>query len=626
MHTLLSYRALPTRRSRLALVLSGLVFFGSSCSENLPNGPNTFAANLQIVVPRDTIVVGDSSFAQARATDEAGHTIQSLSFTWTSADNNVLGFAAGSTPDALAGRTATFIGRRGGRSAVTLTLPDARFVAPAQSRTQTVVVGGVRVLSTHDSTLTAVNDTGFAIGTGLVHANGALVARVSQGLRWTHLGSHTTLVGQGDTIRYIARSNGADTLIASHDFCLAGAKCADSVIVRVSQQLSLSLSTHEVLAWSFNDTLGPVVKIADRRGNGTIGTSARLIPVTAADSAHVKVTPPLGTSDLATGVVAAPRLVSIANGTARVAVQAFAPDGSLIGTDTITEKIRQVARRLNVEPLRSLMTARDSIPINPVARDARGAAIADATIALTPAGVALHGGFAGPNATNTAVQGTITPTLTGVALPDSNPLAPQVSVITNPGVITIQKFDSVTAGATSRVFSVTVLDSNAVAAVGTWIRLSPTDGVAPDSVQVDATGVATVTWIPPNVADRYTLIGFRSPTASAGRIVIQRSVAVIASVPAASKSTLAVSATTIAVSGTATVTVVVKDQFGNVVDTATPAAFVLTPTNGTLGAVTCTLGTCTSTFTPTAAGAASISAKIAGTEILFSPIALTITP
>jgi hypothetical protein len=184
----------------------------------------------------------------------------------------------------------------------------------------------------------------------------------------------------------------------------------------------------------------------------------------------------------------------------------------------------------------------------------------------------------------------------------------------------------VTAGATSRAFSVTVLDSNAVAAVGTWIRLSPTDGVAPDSVQVDANGVATVTWIPPNIADRYTLTGFRSPAASAARIVIQRSVAVIASVAAASKSTLAVNATTIAVSGTATVTVVVKDQFGNVVDTATPAAFVLTPTNGTLGAVTCTLGSCTATFTPTAAGAASISAKIGGTEILFSPIALTITP
>jgi hypothetical protein len=328
-----------------------------------------------------------------------------------------------------------------------------------------------------------VNDTGFAIGTGLVHANGALVARVSQGLRWTHLGSHTTLVGQGDTIRYIARSNGADTLIASHDFCLAGAKCADSVIVRVSQQLSLSLTTHEVLAWSFNDTLGPVVKIADRRGNGTIGTSARLVPVTATDSAHVKVTPPLGTSDLATGVVAAPRLVSIANGTARVAVQALAPDGSIIATDTITEKIRQVARRLNVEPLRALMTAVDSIPINPVARDARGAAIADATIGISAVNVSLHGGFAGPNPGATvAVQGTITPTLTGIALPDSNPLAPQIAVTINPAVIAIPKLDSVTAGATGRVYSVTVLDSNAVSAFGTWIRFSTTAGVTPDSI------------------------------------------------------------------------------------------------------------------------------------------------
>ena len=38
MRTLLSYRPLPVRRSRRVLALSGLVLFGLSCSENLPNG------------------------------------------------------------------------------------------------------------------------------------------------------------------------------------------------------------------------------------------------------------------------------------------------------------------------------------------------------------------------------------------------------------------------------------------------------------------------------------------------------------------------------------------------------------------------------------------------------------
>ncbi len=636
MRHFLGHRPSRVRQSRLPLAIVPLVLVGLSCSENLPNGPNTFAATLQIVVPRDTLVVGDSSTAQARATDAAGHVIQSLSFTWAAADNAVLGVAAPSTDDGSAGRSTLLIGRRGGRSALTLSLPDSRFVAPAFSKTQTVVVGGVRVLSTHDSTLTAVNDTGFAIGAGLVRSNGALVTRVSQGLRWTHLGFHTTLIGQGDTVRYIARSNGADTLIAGHDFCLANAKCADTVIVRVSQQLSLSLSSRTVLAWSFNDTLAPVFTIADRRGVGTPGTSIRLIPLTVNDSTLVKVTAPIGVSNPSTGVVAGPRLVSLVNGVAHVAVEAIAPDGStIIGKDTITETIRQVARRLNVEPLRALMTVIDSIAISPVARDARGAIIADATVGISAAGVNVHGPWAGPNAANSpGGQGTITPTLVGVAVPDSNPLAPQVSVIVNPAAITIPKLDSVKAGATGRVYSTTVLDSNAAPAVGNWVRFSVSGGATPDSVQVDGNGVATVTWTPPNVANAYTLTGTRSssnptiPVTSTGRVVIKRSVVVVASDPAASQSTIAVTGgvTSIAASGTTTVTIVVKDQFGNVVTTATPASFTLTATRGTFGAVTCTLGTCTVTYTaPATAGADSISAKILGAEILLSPITLTIT-
>src|SRR5439155_14941293 len=156
-----------------------------------------------------------------------GHVIQSLSFNWRSGDSTLLGLATLSpaTPDASSGRAKRLVGLRTGRSVVTLSLPDPRFVVTDASRTETVVVDGVRVLTTRDSTLTAINDTAVAIGAGLVHVNGARVARASQGIRWIHLGSHTALAGQGDTVRYIARSNGPDTLIATHDFCLIGAKC-----------------------------------------------------------------------------------------------------------------------------------------------------------------------------------------------------------------------------------------------------------------------------------------------------------------------------------------------------------------------------------------------------------------
>lgn len=623
-------------RSRVALTAVAMLVSALSCTENLPNGPNTFPATIKISVPHDTLVVGDSSVAQAVATDASGRTIQSLTFVWTSADSTVVGFATpASTADAAAGRNRILIGRRSGVAVVTLALPDSRFVASAAPRTQTVVVGGVRILTTHDSTLSAVNDTAVAIAAGLVRSNGALVTRASQGIRWIHLGTHTTVVGTGDTIRYIARSNGADTLIATHDRCLIGAKCADTAIVRVSQQLTMTLSAHNFLVWSFSDSVAPVVKLADRRGNGLAGTSVRFVPATVADSAKVKVSATVGASDQTTGVVATPRLVSIGNGSARVNVFGLAPDGvSIIGVDSITEVVRQVARRVQVEPLRAVLTVLDSIPYRPLARDARGAVIADATVSASATGTTLNPVFAGPNASTFAgTQATITPNVTGIALPDSNPLAPQVPVIVDPALIALIHLDSVKAGATTTIASMTVADSNVNAAAGSFVRFRVSAGVAPDSVQVGAGGLASVVWAPPNVAASYTLTGVVGAPAvplvstdSSVRTVLQRSVVVIAGDPSATKSTVSVLATSIAANGSTTVTVTVKDQFGNIVTTATPASFTISATRGAISGTACTLGVCTATYTaPATAGADAISVKILGIEIVFSPLALTIT-
>ena len=624
------------RPRRLWVVVSATAsIVALSCTENLPSGPATFGARIQIVLSHDTLVVGDSSTAQAQAIDSQGHVIQSLSFNWRSGDSTLLGLATLSpaTPDASSGRAKRLVGLRTGRSVVTLSLPDPRFVVTDASRTETVVVDGVRVLTTRDSTLTAINDTAVAIGAGLVHVNGARVARASQGIRWIHLGSHTALAGQGDTVRYIARSNGPDTLIATHDFCLIGAKCADTVVVRVTQQLLLTLSARTFFAWSFGDTLGPSVTLADRRGNGQAGTFIRLVPVTAADSAIVKVTAPLGVSNPVTGAMAAPRLIATGNGTARVTVQAIAADGSVVAVDSIGETVRQVARRVAVEPLRALVTAPDSIPIKPIARDARGATIADATIVATASGITLNGIWAGPTPGVTlTTQASITPTLSGVAAPENNPLAPQITAFVDASLITLLPPDTAKAGATARVVSVTVLDSNAAPALGQTVRFRASSGASPDPVSVGVNGVATVVWTPPDTAGTFTLTGVR-PTPSglttladsAGRIVIRRSLVVIAAAPDASKSTLAISATTIATSGTATVTVTVKDAFGNLVKTAIPGDFTLTATRGTFGSVSCASGVCTVTYTaPATAGADAISVKIGGVEILNSPTALTI--
>ena len=621
------------RWSRLALFGVGTLTVLLSCDEHLPSGPDAFTARLEIGVTSDTIIVGDSSKAQARAIGPNNVLISDLTYTWQTSSAATLGLASS---DQANGRTRTLVAIKPGQSVVTLALPDKRFTTTNATRTQTVVVAGVNVLSSHDSILTAINDTARAIATSLIKRNGALISAASQGVRWIHLGTHTTVVGTSDTIRYIARTNGVDTLIATHDLCLRSAKCADTVVVHVSQSLTMQLSAHSFQVWSFSDSVGPTVTIADRRGNGLAGTTVRFIPATPVDSTIVKIAPPVGTSNPVNGLTAAPRLVSIGNGTARVSVRAVAPDGvTAIATDTITETVRQVARRILVEPLRATVSVIDSIPVAARARDARGAIIADATTGMVVNGTAMVGlTQLGPNAANTPTTvATLTPTLSGIALPDNNPQAPQIPVTILPSIVNLFAADTVKAGITGRQVFVTVLDSTGAPAVGVTVRFAVSRGTAPAPVVTDGNGIAAVSWFAKDSTGSYTLTGIRDLGVgavlndSAGAIVIRRSVVVVAGTPSVTKSSVTVGATTLTVSTATTVTVTVKDAFNNPVLSVVPGDLTMAATAGTLSGGACSNGVCTFTYTaPAAAGPATITAKIGAVDVTNSPLALTINP
>ena len=566
-------RAPRTLRSQRPFWVLAAVMLALSCTENLPTGPATFAVILSMLGLPDTLVIGDAPVAQARATDGKGRQVQALSFTWSVGDTAIGGLG---TADTGSGRSRTVNARRTGRTQVTVKLPDPRFTAPDVSKSLTDVVGGVRISSSRDTTLSALNDSGVAVAAGLARPAGTLVPRAGTGLRWVHRGVASTGGASGDTLRYVARANGVDTLIATHDFCLAGARCADTAFIRVTQQVKLSLSTRAFAAWSFGDSVGPSVTLVDRRGNGLAGATLRFVPATRADSGLVAVTGLIGVSNPLTGQMAAPRLVAQGNGSARVRVLALGPTGAQVDIDSLTVVVRQVARRVAVEPLRGQITEVDSIPVKPNARDARGRSIADATLTATATAVALFGGFAHGVARGVAYTGTLAAQLTGVALPASNPGAPQVAISFDTAQVQVTLADSAIAGNTSRTYNLALLGPDALPAAGVTIRFFANLGsVVPDSVKTDGAGTASATWLPPSLVGRYTFSAMvlGSPAAqtladSSGLILLRRSVFVTPAAEDTAQSNVAMTATTIMNGASATIVVTMRDRFGNIVTSA----------------------------------------------------------
>ena len=449
----------------------------------------------------------------------------------------------------------------------------------------------------------------MAVAAGLVRVNGALVPRPSEGIRWVHLGSHTATVAKGDTLRYVAASNGRDTLIATSDFCLAGAKCADTVIARVSQTLTLGLSTHALRAWSFSDSLSPDVTLADKRGFGLAGTSIRFVPVSAADSVIVRVGPVVGAGNPGTGVMATPRLISTGNGTATVTVQALAPDGTtILASDVVSETVRQVANRANVEALRALMSATDSIPVKAVARDARGAdhrrCHGQRRIQYRrhiPRSVGRterdrqrrRGGRAHADDHRHDASGQ-----QPARAADSGGHQP------------LEHHGAEGGHREGRSNADDGFDHGVrldrAAGAGAPIVFYTSLGTLPATAVTDINGQAVVVWTPPDSAGYYTLTGIRPASGalttladSTGRIVVRRSIRVIAD---PTQSTVEVTAASIAANGTTTVTVKVRDVFGNLLKTAMPNDLTVTITRGAVGAFSCSLGVCTATYTAPATG------------------------
>jgi hypothetical protein len=607
-----------------------------ACTENIPMGPSAFSATVAITSLPDTILVADTKTISAVATDAAGNKVSNLTYSWTVGDTGVLGLGAS---DSASGRTRTVSAKRPGVSSVTLHLPDARFVAVDASKNVRAVIARLQITTSHDTTITAMGDTLMVRASAYVKSGATTVAYPLSGLTWSIRSSGgTSFTASGDSVRIIAFADGVDSIIVAHPYCLAGARCADTALVRVREALKLTLATNNLSAWSFGDTVSSAATVKDRHGRGKGGTYLRFFPKAAADSAVVTVTPLFGLNQPTSGNMAVARFIAQGNGTARVVVQAYNAADVLFDTSSVAVKVRQLAARSTVFPLVSSVTHGDSIPLRARVIDARGSVIDDATVALTPVSGTLSGYWAIGAAPSTAAMQMVWARVTGASVADSNPGAPAVTMARDTAVVQSLPPMTVVAGADSaaKILVPKVLTYGAAPVPAAWVRHIRSGGVTTaDSTSTDLNGIAQVTWrLPTTVGTyRFTALQRQGTTVpvtaadSAGLILVRRTVRVIAAAAYPVTTTVTPADSVLALAGTTQLSVVANDLFGNLTTTIAPADITATAKFGTVGAWGCTGNVCTATYTaPTTVVSDTVSAKISGVHLLGSPFQVRTKP
>jgi hypothetical protein len=336
--------------------------------------------------------------------------------------------------------------------------------------------------------------------------------------------------------------------------------------------------------------------------------------------------------------MAAPKMISAGNGTARVAVVGRNPDGSTADSDTITYVIRQIAVRSSVEPLQIQLTEVDTIPALIVARDVRGFRIPDATFTLAAStGLSLEStGRLTVTALGSAFTGTLAATVTGSSLSSANPGAPQYTVAVDTAQVSVLAAITFTADALNRTQNIGLLlrAPGGGSVANRWVRLLASAGVlSADSTLTDGSGGFAATWTPSTLAGRQIFTAFVRPvgsvgviTDSAGLIVMRRSVSIAPGLPAAANSNLTMRSTTLAAGDTSTIVVRIRDAFNNLVTNVSPADFTTAVMGGVLGAMTCDQGVCTALYTATTAPLGRVEVRIGGVLVTNGLIGVAIVP
>jgi hypothetical protein len=508
----------------------------------------------------------------------------------------------------------------------------------AASATVTFVAGPASRFIVTTSSATVVAGTTVTITAKLVDANGNAVREAGRVVTWSKTGaggsfdpatSTTNAEGEASVTFTTASTSGTSYTFSATDTGASAIVGSGGTVMTTPGAVSLTTSTVTASpnALDANGTAVSTVTIQLKDANGNNVTSSAG-PVTvsrtgtgtlsaATDHANGSYTATLtAPSSVGSAVVSAmlsgsaltstatvnfvAGAASLSQSTLSASPASIAANGT--STSTITIQLKDASgNNLQASAGTVTLSKVGGGTLGAVTDNLNGTYTAVLTSPTSAGNAVVTGSLGGNNLTNTA---TVTFTAGTASLSTS-------TVTANPA--------TVAAGATSAI-TVQLKDAGAnnLGASGGVVTLTTdlgsigtvtdnNNGTYSATLSTSATGTATI-----------------SAKLDGNNITGTASVVVNNGAASAATSTLSLNASSLESGQTATATVVVKDAAGNVLTDATSSSFVLATTLGSLGTVTCSSGTCISTFTGTTAGTASITAKIGGTNISGSPASVEV--
>ncbi|HEX6587450.1 MAG TPA: LamG-like jellyroll fold domain-containing protein [Longimicrobiales bacterium] len=344
-----------TFRTRVAAAAASILLIAACADEFAVDPVDGFTADISADGWPDQLVVGDTITLRAEVRDEAsGARVAPRAIDWSVAPAGALEIL-GSDGDSVRFRVAAI-----GAIQLGASLDDPAFDTASVRATLQGVLFGIDVQALASDTLHSLGDTAQVQVVAFDRHGQPFPA---SGFAWTVRGAAVAPTGPqtSASVRVVAAANGRAWVIASHEHCVSGGVCRDSVAVDVWQQpASVAFATDSVRLGALTATTELSTSVRDARGEPI--TDARGIVWESSSSAVSLLVDPTD-STRAT-------LTAAANGSALIRVRVGALQDSLVA------RVEQVAASvaLSVDSLR-LGSLGATAALTATVRDAAGVLI-----------------------------------------------------------------------------------------------------------------------------------------------------------------------------------------------------------------------------------------------------------